>query len=456
MVTFTTVGYGDFDFGGQDNGNSELMGVAFIVIGVFIFGASLSMLFSYVLEEEQLTILTHARDREMGRERRQMEGCYAKFRRCIRRRVAPWDESDKEVGLASAAKQEAVGRLKVNLTIAVVREMSILCFGATVLGYYEDWDWRNALYWAVTTATTVGFGDVVPTTEFGRLLASILILLSVCSLTHTMSIVASFRTLMTEVRARHEVLTQFGTTLTQEEFDTLTHGPEVRALRLCSSHANITEAEFCLYMLHKLGRVAKEELLACQDAFHVLDITHTGKIDSRDLKEHEHRRITKWGDAEAQEDSQDVALTQAAVSLESLSFADLASIRMSRVFNGAQHDLEVCTACGGTFMEDAAFCRRCGKPRPGQRRTSREKNPVDTPSKKSSWLSRAFTSTDPEACSGKKSKLQMDDKHKILEGDSCRSRLAKSMCGIGSARTGVGCVLDEAEHDDDASDPETR
>lgn len=210
--------------------------------------------------------------------------------------------------------------------------------------------------------------------------------MSAGSLTHTIGFVASYRSLMGEVRARHEVLTQFGTTLTQEEFETLTHGPEVRALRLCSDSSNITSAEFCLYMLVKMGRVSTEELHACQDTFDVLDTTHTGKIDYIDLVKHEQKRNAQYAKGS---DSQDRSQRHSGVSSisskdalqqpvsdgtvsDSLGQKLFRTITAADVLSGDSgrhaahvHDSSVqCTKCGNMFMGDAKFCRKCGKPRP--------------------------------------------------------------------------------------------
>ena len=40
----------------------------------------------------------------------------------------------------------------------------------------------SGVYWAIVTMTTVGYGDVVPQTELGRLLASVVMLLGSASL----------------------------------------------------------------------------------------------------------------------------------------------------------------------------------------------------------------------------------------------------------------------------------
>jgi voltage-gated potassium channel len=50
---------------------------------------------------------------------------------------------------------------------------------------------RNALWWAIVTVTTVGYGDVVPDTTVGRVIASILMLAGVSAIPITTSLVVS-------------------------------------------------------------------------------------------------------------------------------------------------------------------------------------------------------------------------------------------------------------------------
>jgi voltage-gated potassium channel len=50
---------------------------------------------------------------------------------------------------------------------------------------------RDAMWWALQTVTTVGYGDVVPTSSAGRLVAAVLMLAGVSAIPITTSLVVS-------------------------------------------------------------------------------------------------------------------------------------------------------------------------------------------------------------------------------------------------------------------------
>jgi len=69
-----------------------------------------------------------------------------------------------------------------------------------------------AVYWAVTTMTTVGFGDITPKTDLGRLIASVMMLLGWGTLAVPTGIVTAemshLRRVPTTTRSCHECLTE--------------------------------------------------------------------------------------------------------------------------------------------------------------------------------------------------------------------------------------------------------
>ena len=75
------------------------------------------------------------------------------------------------------------------LTIAVIT----VAYGV-LMRFVDPHDFPTiglALWWAASTVTTIGYGDVVPTTQFGRLVASGLMIFGFASLSLLTGVVAS-------------------------------------------------------------------------------------------------------------------------------------------------------------------------------------------------------------------------------------------------------------------------
>jgi voltage-gated potassium channel len=73
----------------------------------------------------------------------------------------------------------------VALTLAVVAAIVESLIDSGINGF------RNALWWAIVTVTTVGYGDVVPQTTPGRIVAGLLMLAGVSAIPITTSLVVS-------------------------------------------------------------------------------------------------------------------------------------------------------------------------------------------------------------------------------------------------------------------------
>ena len=85
-----------------------------------------------------------------------------------------------------------------------------------------------SIYWAITTITTVGFGDITPKTDFGRLIASMMMMFGWGILAVPTGIVSA------------EMIAQRAVRKTLSETTTRTcHG--------CTTEGHSAEAKFCLH-----------------------------------------------------------------------------------------------------------------------------------------------------------------------------------------------------------------
>ena len=91
--------------------------------------------------------------------------------------------------------QRAIERLTLFRAVRMVAFVALsLAFVAAVLERLVDpamGDFADALWWAIVTVTTVGYGDVIPTSTMGRVIASVLMVAGVSAIPITTSLVVS-------------------------------------------------------------------------------------------------------------------------------------------------------------------------------------------------------------------------------------------------------------------------
>tara|TARA_Y100000310_G_C20337056_1_gene648015 strand:- start:8 stop:352 length:345 start_codon:yes stop_codon:yes gene_type:complete len=84
--------------------------------------------------------------------------------------------------------------MKVNLhTIAIVVSFVLLMFGGTLLYHsVEEWGYLDSAYFMVITATTIGYGDVTPQTNIGKIITIIYSFIGVAFMLYLVSTVSHF------------------------------------------------------------------------------------------------------------------------------------------------------------------------------------------------------------------------------------------------------------------------
>jgi len=79
----------------------------------------------------------------------------------------------------------------------------ILATGTTFYSIVEDWTVVQALYFTVITLTTIGYGDLHPTTEFSRVFTIFFVLAGVSTLLGFLNFILG-RTVKEQVERRQQ------------------------------------------------------------------------------------------------------------------------------------------------------------------------------------------------------------------------------------------------------------
>jgi len=69
--------------------------------------------------------------------------------------------------------------LRVQLFVALSALVGMISIGTVVYHNLEGWSWTDSFYFSVCSITTVGYGDLAPTTEGTRLFTAFYVLVGV-------------------------------------------------------------------------------------------------------------------------------------------------------------------------------------------------------------------------------------------------------------------------------------
>lgn len=91
---------------------------------------------------------------------------------------------------------------RYHIITAVGAILSLLCVGTFTFHFVEGWDFATSFYFSVATLTTVGYGDIHPTTDLSRIIVSIYILVGVGVMLASLTVIATDRINKTAGRFR--------------------------------------------------------------------------------------------------------------------------------------------------------------------------------------------------------------------------------------------------------------
>ncbi len=141
---------------------------------------------------------------------------------------------------------------------------------ASILGKVEKWSLVDVIYFWNCTATTMGFGDVAPQTQIGRLLAVVFIPLSVITLGEVIASCVAHINARAAAKAEKDFLRR------EITFDDLDHLD-------VNDDGKVCQLDFITFMLLAMQKVDRRTMKDLTSLFKALDAGKTGFIEKEDL-----------------------------------------------------------------------------------------------------------------------------------------------------------------------------
>jgi hypothetical protein len=177
----------------------------------------------------------------------------------------------------------------VFLTLKQALANSIVIIFIGGMGFYliEKMTMVDSFYFTTVLLTTVGYGDIAPVTDGGKLFATVYVLLAGTVLLNNMSLISMIPLELRRRRIEQAVLTQFGDELDDAALEELATGPLVHRLNLAANSSTglneCTREMFTLAMLVRLGKVTEKDIRQTFAAFRRLDVDRDGILNSKTI-----------------------------------------------------------------------------------------------------------------------------------------------------------------------------
>mmetsp|Transcript_1590 Transcript_1590/g.2852 ORF Transcript_1590/g.2852 Transcript_1590/m.2852 type:complete len:410 (+) Transcript_1590:127-1356(+) len=265
-TTFTTTGFGD-KVPSTDAG--RLFTTVFALYGIIMLGIFVGIV-GYAIGKAQY---------------KEIKKLKAESRQSVLHRMFPQHAESMRLLRGESPEDRAALVLEGNKSVLEdVKEVSTKAFPlllavvilACILGALEGWSMSSSLYFCIITATTTGYGDYVPTTEWTKVYCILFVPFAVSVFANTLGRIATIY-----IRRKNR--------MAERKFMR-------RSITLCDLRAMdanddgmVSMEEFISFMLVALQKVDKELLDELRAVFRSLDTNENGMLEKDDLIAHSTR-----------------------------------------------------------------------------------------------------------------------------------------------------------------------
>jgi hypothetical protein len=156
-----------------------------------------------------------------------------------------------------------------------------LLIGASIMGYYEGWDWDDTIYYCVVTTTSIGYGDFTPQRPSMKLFAVLFIPLAVGAMGHFLATMTDF---IVEQRRQATDKKLWAHELSLDDLMKMAQTSPGKYERDEDGDVVVSELDFVVFMLTSMKEVDLDLIDQIRMHFRVLDLTQSGTLVRKDLE----------------------------------------------------------------------------------------------------------------------------------------------------------------------------
>ncbi|GMH91810.1 hypothetical protein TL16_g12161, partial [Triparma laevis f. inornata] len=172
VLTFTTVGYGDFALE-SDDWASQLFNSFYAILGISIIGWALNVIGQKMVQEQVKALAAANKKASRPVVDSALEPNENDTEEQIEAKLVK--KLEKEVAGKAEATRQRWAKIKKNVWPILL----MFTIGSVVFGFLEEWSVIQSFYWCVITSLSIGYGDFAPSKAESRLLAVLFIPVSV-------------------------------------------------------------------------------------------------------------------------------------------------------------------------------------------------------------------------------------------------------------------------------------